>query len=32
MSCGAETEANALLAALLAGKTFEIPNVDLTSP
>lgn len=32
MSCGAETEANALLAALTAGKSFDLPIVDLNSP
>lgn len=30
MSCGAETEANAVMAALLAGVSFTIPTVDLS--
>lgn len=29
MSCGADTEANALLTTLLQGKVFDIPNEDL---
>lgn len=32
MSCGAETEANDLMTALLAGTAFVIPDVDLTQP
>lgn len=32
MTCGADTEANSLLTALLAGKTFEIPDIDLSGP
>lgn len=32
MSCGAETEANALLTALLAGVSFDLPVVDLDDP
>lgn len=32
MSCGAETEANALMTSLLAGTSFTIPDVDLTDP
>lgn len=32
MACGAETEANTLLAALVAGKDFTLPNVDLNDP
>jgi hypothetical protein len=31
-SCGAELEANSLLTALLAGKSFPIPTVDLADP
>lgn len=32
MSCGADTTANALLASLLQGKSFNLPDVDLTQP
>lgn len=32
MSCGVETEANALLTALTAGEDFEIPDSDLSGP
>lgn len=32
MGCGADTEANALLISLLAGKSFDIPEVDLDDP
>jgi hypothetical protein len=32
MGCGADTEANALVATLIAGKDFSIPVVDLTDP
>lgn len=32
MSCGADLEANALIISLLAGKTFELPEVDLDAP
>jgi hypothetical protein len=32
MSCGAETEANDLMTALLAGAVFVLPTVDLTQP
>lgn len=32
MSCGAETEANALMASLLAGVNVDIPDLDLTGP
>jgi hypothetical protein len=30
MSCGAEEEANELMVSILAGKTFELPEVDLS--
>lgn len=32
MGCGADTNANALLTALIAGKDFTLPDVDLDSP
>lgn len=32
MSCGAETEANALLASLTAGDDFTIPSIDVSGP
>ncbi|AHC56585.1 hypothetical protein JJJA_0069 [Achromobacter phage JWDelta] len=32
MSCGAELEANALLAALLQGEDTEVPNIDMSGP
>lgn len=32
MGCGADTNANALLTALIAGKDFTLPDVDLNSP
>jgi hypothetical protein len=32
MTCGAETEANALMTSLLAGVTFDIPVPDLSGP
>lgn len=31
-SCGADTQANALVTSLLAGKSFDIPAVDLSQP
>lgn len=32
MSCGADTTANTLLTSLLQGKTFPLPDVDLSDP
>lgn len=32
MSCGADTTANALMTALLQGKSFDLPDVDLDGP
>ena len=32
MSCGGDTNANALMVSLLEGKSFEIPDIDLEGP